>query len=178
MAEKTTIARPYAEAVFELACVQDALDAWSESLKFAADMVRVPDVQGLIGNPRIPKRTLAELLLDIGGDKFSEGGKNLIRLLVENGRVSLLPEIAQLFEAKKADAEQKIDAQVTSAAPIKEAARERLAAALEKRLGRAVVLHFEVDESLLGGAVIRAGDLVIDGSVTAQLSKLRLALSH
>ena len=178
MAEKTTIARPYAQAIFELAQGRRELPRWSEMLQLAAAVAGDARVSALAGNPRIAKDDLAKLLLSICGDKLNLDGQNLIRLLVENDRLDVLAEIAGLYEVYRAEAERTVEAQVISAFPVDEAQKQQLAAMLKKRLGREVSLSCETDKGLLGGAIIRAGDLVIDGSVTGQLAKLQLALAR
>jgi len=172
MAEKTTIARPYAEAVFKLAQQQGSLKDWSERLQLYAAIASNPEMASLIGNPKISNEQLAELFGELCGDKLDDYGKNFIATLIENDRLDLLPEIAGLYEQARADAEGVITAEVLSALPLDDAQQKKIAASLKKRLGRDVVLECEVDESLLGGAVIRAGDLVIDGSAKGQVERL------
>lgn len=175
--EHITIARPYAQAVFELARDRDALAAWSERLELLAVVVSDPDMARLLGNPHIPAERLAELIGDICGDALGDGGP-LVRLLAENRRLALLPELRLHFEAYRAEAEKIVHADVTSAFPLSAGQRDRIAAALRKRLGREVELSYTTDESLIGGAVIRAGDLVIDGSVAAHVDRLASTLSR
>jgi F-type H+-transporting ATPase subunit delta len=176
MAEKTTIARPYAQAIFELAQRHKALPRWSEMLQLAAAVAADARVGALVGNPRVTKEELAKLFLGICGDKLNPEAQNLIRLLVENDRMDVLTEIAALYETYRADAERTVEAQVISAFPVDDSQQQQIAAMLKKRLGREVTLSCKTDKSLLGGAIIRAGDLVIDGSVTGQLAKLQVAL--
>lgn len=178
MAEKTTIARPYALAVFELARGRNELPRWSEMLRLAAAVVSDERIDALVGNPRVSKTQLAELVIGIGGARFVKEAQHLIQLLVENGRLKVLPEIAALYEGYRADAERTVEAQMVSAFPVDDAQKQQVAAALKKRLGREVTVTSEVDQSLLGGAIIRAGDLVIDGSVLGQLAKLQVALAR
>ncbi len=172
MAEKTTIARPYAEAVFKLAQQQGQLKEWSERLQLCAAIAGDQEMAALIGNPKIDDRQLVELFDELCGGNLGEHGKNFIATLAENDRLGVLPEIAQLYEQARADAEGVIGAEVISAMPLSDAERERIAASLKKRLGREVELECSVDEGLLGGAVIRAGDLVIDGSARGQVERL------
>jgi len=172
MAEKTTIARPYAEAVFKLAQQQGNLKEWSDRLQLCAAITSNPEMASLIGNPKISDEQLAGLVGELCGDKLDEHGKNFIATLIENGRLGLLPEIAGLYEQARAEAEGVIAAEVISALPLDDAQQKKIAASLKKRLGREVVLECKVDESLLGGAVIRAGDLVIDGSAKGQIERL------
>lgn len=177
MAEKITAARPYAQAVFELAQSQKELQRWSEMLALAVVVAGDDTLRKLVGHPRVHKDQLAELMLAACGDGLSPTGKNFIRLLVENSRLSLLPEIAALYEASRAEAEGVLKVQVTSAWPLSSAEEGKIAAALKARLQREIKLTATVDKSLLGGAVIRAGDRVIDGSVRGQLGKLAHALA-
>ncbi len=178
MAEKTTIARPYAEAVFEIARDQQELGPWSEMLAVIAHIVADERVGGLIGNPRVQKSQVAELVLGVAGDKLNEAAGNLVKLLADNGRLAVLPEIAALFEGLRAEAESTVEARVIAAFTVSEAQQKQIAKALKQRLGREVKITCETDEDLLGGAIIRAGDLVIDGSVTGQLAKLGTALAR
>lgn len=178
MAEKSTIARPYAQAVFAIAAEQKRLAEWSRMVGLAALVVSDPAMVGLIGNPRLGEEQLAGLINDICGDGLDKHGRDMIRLLAENGRLEVLPEISAQYEAYRAEAEKVVQAQVTSAYPVSEAQQQNIIAALKKRLGREVTLECQVDESLLGGAIIRAGDMVIDGSVTGHLDRLTHALSH
>ncbi|HGX93165.1 MAG TPA: F0F1 ATP synthase subunit delta [Candidatus Tenderia sp.] len=176
MAEKTTIARPYAEAVFKLAQQQGQLKEWSERLQLCAAIASNPEMAALIGNPKIGNRQLTGLFGELCGDRLDEHGKNFIATLVENDRLGLLPEIAELYEQARAEAEGVISAEVVSAMPLGDAERQKIAESLKKRLGRDVELECSVDEGLLGGAVIRAGDLVIDGSARGQVERLSNAL--
>lgn len=172
MAEQTTIARPYAQAVFALAQERNDLKHWSDMLRLAATVASNPDMAALIDNPRVEREQTVEVFLDICGDGLNDYGKNLIRVLAENGRLELLPEIAALYEVERAAAEGTIRAEVTSAQTLTETQRSTIAAGLKQRFGREVTLECKVDESLIGGAVIRAGDMVIDGSVTGKLDRL------
>lgn len=178
MAEKTTVARPYAQAVFELAQQAKQLPRWSEMLRLAASIVSDARVANLIGNPRVSKGQLSELLIGIGGDQFDQDAQNFLRLLVENDRLDVLTEIAALYEQYRADAERTVEAHMTSAFPVDETQKSQVAAMLKKRLGREVTVSADVDPALVGGAIIRAGDLVIDGTVLGQLAKLEVALAR
>lgn len=178
MAEKTTIARPYAQALFEVARGKGELAATSKALGIAAIAAADPGFQALIGNPAIDRNRLGALLLDLCGAEAKPEFGNFINLLAANDRLRVLPEIAEQFETLRADEERTIEAEVISAAPLDDGQRNALAASLKQRLGREVSLRCAVDEGLIGGAVIRAGDLVIDGSITGQLSKLALTLSR
>lgn len=178
MAEKSTIARPYAQAVFELAREHKAFPAWSEQLALVAAVAADDAMRELIGNPNVERDRLVQLFLDICGDKLDVAGQNFIRLLAENKRLDVLPEIATVYEAMRAEAEGTIEAEVITALPLDEAQQQALAEKLRARLGRDIVLSIKTDESLLGGAVIRAGDVVIDGSAEGQLMRLANTLLH
>ena len=172
MAERQTIARPYAEAVFQMAGEQDALPAWSDMLKLLAQIVADEQMNTLIDDPDLSHERLAGLIVNICGDHINTDGINLLKLLLENGRLSLLPEISTLFEKLRSDAEGTIEAHVVSALALNEQQTNAISAALKARLGRDITVSTEVDASLLGGAVIRAGDLVIDGSVSGYLQDM------
>lgn len=178
MAERITVARPYARAAFEAAQAKHQLAAWSRALAAAAAGVGEPAVQTLLGSPKLPKQQLAQIFIDLVGLELGDRGANFIRLLAENRRLGLLPEIAQGFEQLRADAERTLEATVVSASPLGDKERAALAQALKKRLDREVTLQCETDPRLIGGAVIRAGDLVIDGSVRGKLERLSLALAR
>ena len=178
MAEKSTIARPYAQAAFSLAESQDSLKKWSDMLQLAAAVASDEAMQLLIGNPSIESDKLIDTFIGICGDGLDQHGQNFVRVLVENKRLDVLPEIADLYEEKRAEAESTVEAEVTSAIPLSEAQQTQLVAALKKRLGREVTLVTKTDENIIGGAVVRAGDLVIDASVTGQLEKLANTLMH
>ena len=161
MAEKSTIARPYAVAAFGLAKENNELAKWSEMLGFAAIVATDEAMQDYIGNPAVAQDTLTRLMLEVCGDQLNELGKNFIKVLVANKRLSVLPEIAALYNELRADAEKTVEAEVISAFPLTDAQQSSLIEGLKKRLGREVNLVSKVDENLLGGAIVRAGDLVI-----------------
>lgn len=178
MAETQTLARPYADAVFELADSKGELDSWSQALAALSAIVSNDDVAVLLDNPEVPDTRLADAIIEVAGSDLNDGAANLVRLLVENDRLRLAPAIASLFEELKADAENRVDVSVTSAVEFSDEQQASLAKSLEKRLARSVRLTFERDENVIGGAVIRAGDLVIDGSLRAQLERMRQSLAH
>ena len=178
MAEKSTIARPYAQAAFGIAQEQNELARWSDMLGFAAVVVTDDAMQVYISNPKVELETLTKLMVEVCGDQLNDLGKNFIKVLVANKRLSVLPEIAVLYNQFRADAEKTVEAEVISAFPLTDAQQNSLIEGLKKRLGRDVSLVSKVDENLMGGAIVRAGDLVIDGSVSGQLSKLETTLLH
>lgn len=178
MAEKSTIARPYAQAVFDLARAAGDFQQWTNLLQLAAMVVVDPALRKYIDNPRVSKENLAKLLIDVVGGKLHDTGKNFLRLLVENKRLTVLPEIATIYEKLRAEAEKRIDAEVISAFALSATQQAAISAGLKKRLGRDINLVASVDANLIGGAIVRAGDMVIDGSITGQLDKLAFALAH
>jgi F-type H+-transporting ATPase subunit delta len=177
MADKLTVARPYARAAFAEARGEDRLAPWSQALKVAAQVVKDPRVEGLLDNPRVTAAELAELVIGIAGPDLGQHGENFVRTLAANRRLAYLPEISAQFEVLKDAAQGVADVTVTSAAALDAAEQKKLAAALEKRLKRKVRLHTEVDPGLIGGAIVRAGDLVIDGSLSTRLQRIAYELT-
>ena len=178
MSELTTAARPYAKAVFEMAHETGALTNWSAQLAAMSAVVAADGSAALLNHPRITKEQKAEILAEAAGDALDDQGRNLLRVLAENDRFVLLPEIATIFEQLKAEAEGAVEAEITSAQEISDEQQQAIAAALQKRLGREVKLVTKVDPSLMGGAIIRAGDLVIDGSIQGRLQDMKAALAR
>jgi len=178
MTERTTLARPYAEAVYRLAHERKTLKAWSEMLQLVAAVAADPQVATLIDNPRVARERFVDFFLDICGKKLDADAANFIRLLSENHRLVLLPEIAALYETLRAQAEGRVEAEVVSATEVSAAQLKDIAAALKKRLGRDIDLSTRIDPALIGGIVIRAGDLVIDGSVQGKLRALATHLNR
>jgi len=177
MADKSTIARPYARAAFEEAKANNRLAPWSEALRLGAAVVQDERVQKLLGNPHVEPRQLAELVLEIAGPKLDEPGRNFVYTLADNQRLAYLPEIAEIFDELKDAEEGIVDVTVTSAAPLDDQQRRALAEALARKLKREVRLHCDIDKSLIGGAVLRAGDLVIDGSLRSRLDRIAYELT-
>ncbi len=177
MAEESTLARPYAQAAFDLAKKKNNLKDWSKMLEAIAAVVDNSDMRFAMGDPRLGKSRLADIVIDVCGDKLDEHGKNFIKLVIENGRLAIVPEIATLFTELRADEEATVKAEVTSAFALSKEQKNMIAEALERKLGLKVSVTSKTDKSLLGGAVIRAGDLVIDGSAIAQLDKLANAMA-
>lgn len=172
MAETVTIARPYAEAVFELAKQQKSLPQWSEMLAFAAAVASSPDVRALDGNPRITSRQLSDLLIGIGGDRLNGEARNLIQVLVQNRRLSVLPEIRELFERMKEEHEGQVEALITSALPLSDEQTRRLCDKLAAKYGRKVMARVAVDPALIGGVKVQVGDEVIDGSLRGRVEAM------
>lgn len=179
MAESYTLARPYAEAVYELAEAADnGLALWSGALAALSAIVSNETVAKLLGNPRVSDDALVEAIIAVGGDDFNEGARRLVRVLVANGRLRLAPQIAELFEARRAAAEHRLDVEITSAVALSESQRKALGDALREHFDRDVSMRYEQDAAIIGGIVVRAGDLVIDGSLAAQLERMRQSLAH
>lgn len=176
MAELNTIARPYAKAAFAEAQASGKATDWSALLGAAAAIVRSPEFGTLVGNPQVPQDTLAALLHEAAGKSAGEQGLSFLRLLAERRRLHALPGIQHLYEALHAEAENRVDVELTSAVALSEEQKQQFAMALRKRLGREVVIHARTDASILGGAIVRAGDLVIDGSIKGRLDKLAATL--
>ena len=186
MADNNTVARPYAQAIFEVAQENNALAELSASLGAAKALLEDGQIADYLAAPTLSDAQRLEFLQGlfadaVGGDTVFAGGSqhgtNFIKLLLENNRVAVLPEIAEQFETLKANIENTVDATVTSAAPLSDAQRAEIAKSLQERFGRDVNIVTEIDENLIGGAVIRAGDVVIDGSLRARLSGLANALT-
>jgi len=178
MAEKSTIARPYAQAAFDLAQQQGKLKEWSEMLQWLAAVAADDAAMDLVANPEVSQDAKIKLFTDVCADKLNDHGKSMLTVLAENKRLTVLPEIAQQFEEQRAEAEKTVEAEVTTPYPLSDEQQQAMIAALKNRLGREVTLVNKTDESLIGGAIIRAGDLVIDASVTGQLERLTNTLMH
>lgn len=178
MAERRTTARPYAEAAFALARDARRLKPWSEMLGLLAAVVGDADMQPLLDDPRLPRERVAELIIEIGGRHLDSEAQNFVRILAENRRLALLPEIIELYEMRRAEAEAIVEADVTSAYALTDAEQRKISEALKRRLGREVRVTTRVDASLLGGIVIRAGDLVINGSVRGRIAALATHLNY
>jgi F-type H+-transporting ATPase subunit delta len=172
MAELTTLARPYAKAAFEVALADSDLNGWSNMLGIAAAVAGNEDVKSFLSTPSLSAEQVARSFIDLCGEGLSDRGKNLINLLAENKRLILLPEIFALYEMLKANQEKSLDVEITTAFEISSEVSGALAEALKKRLQRDIRLATQVDQSLIGGALIRAGDMVIDSSVRGKLAKL------
>lgn len=177
MQENLTIARPYAQAAFKQAREQGALGGWSDVLAFLGALVSDPLMRRVIRNPRVARDTLAGIVLAIGGERFFPAAQNFVRVLVDAERLEVAPQIAALFEMLRADAERVAPVELTTAYPLEDADKASIEAALEQRFSRRVVLDTSVDAGLIGGAVIHAGDHVIDASVRGRLHQLAQRLA-
>jgi len=172
MPSQSNIARPYAQALFQLALEEGKLAAWHDQLQWLALVADDPQLRELAASPNVTPGHIIGLIHEISGDRLDRHGRNLVQLAVQNGRFGALGEIASAYAELRAEAEKTITASMITATPIDAGQRQSFQSALKDRLGRAVELEFEVDEELIGGAVIRAGDWVVDGSVKAQLDRL------
>lgn len=177
MADLSTLARPYAKAVFELARDGGKLKDWSAVLAAMAQAVRQPELARLIGNPALTRAELISVFEGVLGKQLDAQATALLRLLGENNRLKTLPAIAEQYEALRAEAESRVDVEIVTATAVASAQQAALVAAVRKRLSREVVVAWTTDESLVAGAQIRAGNLVIDGSVRGELERLQVALA-
>lgn len=177
MAELSTLARPYAKAAFNCAQQASDLNGWEATLATAAAVSENEKIAELLDNPQLSGEARAEIFLSVCADGFSLPMQNFIHLLAKNNRLPLLPEIFVLFSALKAQAEATLEVEVVSALALDDAQTQSLAQALGKKFEREVHLHTSIDETLLGGVIIRAGDTVIDGSVRGRLAKLAEAMN-
>jgi F-type H+-transporting ATPase subunit delta len=176
--ELSTIARPYARAVFSQALDEaSGLLSWSRMLGLLAATIQEPSVKSSLDDPLMTTTDQANLVVSVMGEELSGKGQNFVRVLAENGRMTLLPKISELYELLKSNHEKTMDVQVTSAYEVSEADEQKLAIALKQRLQREINLSSVVDPTLLGGIIIRAEDTVIDNSVRGKLQKLSQALS-
>ncbi len=176
MSDSTTVARPYAKAIFEFALENSVLTDWSKILNALSSAASTEEALSFISNPSAKDSQLVDLFLDVYTktckDKQGQSVENLLRLMVKNKRLNLLPEITQQFDAFKAEQEKTINVNIITFSPLSKEQSQQLEKKLSQRLNRDVVLHTSIDESILGGAIIRAGDTVIDGSVRNKLNKL------
>lgn len=178
MAELATLARPYANAVFELAKTDNTLDAWSRMLSFLAAAAAEPKVRQLLDSPELADEVKARQLIDLCGDELNDRGRNLVHVLAGNKRLDALGAILEQFEIRKAEEERVLDVEVVTAYELSSEQSEKLRAALQRKFDREVNLTGRVDESVIGGAVIRAGDTVIDASLRGRLDKLAETLQR
>lgn len=176
MSELSTLARPYAEAVFRMAQGENDLTAWSARVQSLAMIVSDAQVARLIADPAVSAERVADLIIEVAGGDLGERGANFVKVLAENDRLSLLPEISVQFETLKANAEGTLEATITSAQELTQAQIDDLVAGLKTKFNRAVNVQVAVDPELIGGAVIAIGDQVIDGSVKGRLQRMSFAL--
>lgn len=175
MAELSTLARPYAKAVFEMARDDKSYADWSETLETLSALMDNDELKAAVSHPAVSSAQSAELIVACG--KFEGKAANLVSLMAENNRLELAVHVAQQYETLRAEAEGYIDVAVTSAANMTDEQQQKLTSALKTKLNREIRVSVDVDSTLIGGAIIRAGDLVIDGSVRTKLSKLSASLA-
>ena len=176
MAELTTLARPYAKAVFNAAKEQDAVDYWDQALALAGLIAANEAVKNILANPGLSERRKAELFFDTAEEQLPEALRNFLLILSENKRLALLPEISILFAFYRAELERTVKIKVSTAYEMTSDEQQQLAQALSSKLERKVALETTVDRSLIGGVVVNSGDLVIDASVRGKLAKMAKAL--
>ena len=178
MIEPPTLARPYARAAFEHARAAGDLAAWQAALSELAAITAEPKVAAAMRDPNQTAAQRAATLSGLAGDAVPLAVANLLAIMADNGRLSLLPEVAMLFDQLKQAVESTVAVHVTSAYPLSDVETQQLAETMQEKLARSITLTSETDPSLLGGALIRAGDLVIDGSVRGRLNKLSGTLTQ
>jgi F-type H+-transporting ATPase subunit delta len=178
MAEIATLARPYAEASFRTALEAKDLAGWSAGLALAGAIAAEPQMADLLGNPRLTRAQKLELFFAVGGDRLAAQVRNLVTILVDGARASLLPEIAAQFDALKRAHESVLKVRIVSAMPLADAEREDLVAELSRKYGRRVEASVDVDASLIGGARVHVGDEVIHASMRDALAQMAVALAR
>jgi F-type H+-transporting ATPase subunit delta len=178
MSEFTTAARPYANAVYDIAHETGALESWGNALANLAAVIVDAQMSEMLDKPELGKSQKGELVIQVLGDKLTEQQQNLVKLMAENGRLKLMPDVQLQFEVARAKAENKVDAEVISAYELSAEQTDELVNTLKNKLGCDVTLTTTVDESLIGGVVIKAGDTIIDASMKSQLESLALSLGR
>lgn len=178
MTDFTTAARPYANAVYDIASQANALDSWGDALANLATVASDAQISELLNNPEMGKQQKGDLLIQVLGDKLDEQQKNLVKLMAENGRLIIMPDVRDQFEVARSKAENKVEAEVVSAFELSAQQTDELVNTLKNKLGCEVTLTTTVDESLIGGVVIKAGDTIIDASMKSQLDSLALSLGR
>ena len=178
MTDFTTIARPYAKAVYDTAHETRSLDSWSDALANLANVIGDSQMSELLDSPELGKTRKGELVIQVLGDELTSQQQNLVKLMAENGRLKLMPEVAEQFEVARAKAENKIEAEVISAFKLTAKQTNELINTLKKKLGCDISLTTSIDKSLIGGVIIKAGDTIIDASMKSQLDSLALSLGR
>jgi F-type H+-transporting ATPase subunit delta len=171
MSELTTIARPYAKAAFDFAVEKGQLDQWGQMLTFATEVTNNDQMIELLSSSLAADK-MAEIFIAVCGEQFDDFGQNLIKVMADNGRLKAIPDICEQFFALKKEYEKSVDVEVISAIELSEEQIAAISSKLELRLARTVQLNCSIDETLLGGVIIRAGDLVIDNSARGRLNRL------
>ncbi|ALX92595.1 MULTISPECIES: F0F1 ATP synthase subunit delta [Serratia] len=171
MSEFITVARPYAKAAFDFAVENQSVERWQQMLAFTAVVTRNEQMAELLSGAVAPE-TLSNTFIAVCGDELDEHGQNFIRVMAENGRLLVLPAVLQQFIELRAALESTVEVEVLSSSALNDTQQAKIIAAMEKRLSRKVKLNCKIDKSVLAGVIIRAGDLVIDGSVRGRLERL------
>jgi F-type H+-transporting ATPase subunit delta len=172
MAEFATIARPYAHAIFSLAQETDALDKWSSMLGLLSVLVQEPEIKNLLQGHRLEKAKVADLVFKICDGQLDSGSENLVKILANNHKLILMPEISRQYEALKASAQGYVSVEVVSTYAVKPNQQQQITNALKTRLGKEVQINLSIDHKLLGGWLIRIGDQVLDLSVRGRLAQM------
>lgn len=178
MSDISTLARPYARAVFETARAKASQPTWSEALALMSIVASDPTMKEVLDNPKMTKAQKGEVFAGVCEGKIDDAAKNLIALLAENSRLSICPSIAEQYELLRSADEGVVEAEVISAMPLDSDQESVLKESLKKKLGSDVTLTTKVDESLIGGVIVKAGDMVIDGSIRSQIASLTNALNR
>jgi F-type H+-transporting ATPase subunit delta len=178
MTDLTTAARPYANAVYDLASETGTIQSWGDALGNLAALTANEDMRRLLASPDLGKQEKGELVIKVLGDKLDTQQKNLVRLMADNGRLGLMADVLDQFEIARAKAENKLEAEVVSAYELSDAQQSELVKTLKSKLGCDVTLKVSVDDSLIAGVVIKAGDTIIDASMKSQLDSLALSLGR
>lgn len=178
MSDLSTAARPYAKAVHELAAQSNELSEWDERLQFLALVCANEQVRDRLDDPTLGHEQLAQLLIDIAGDRLGKSGENLVRLMGENGRLALIPEVSRLFAERVAESQGIVEAEMISATEVSERQQQAVIESLRKRFDSDVRLDVSIDPDLIGGAIIKAGDMVIDGSVRGRMAQMSSRLAR
>lgn len=176
MSEANTIARPYVQAAFDIAQKQGDLKGWSAVMQALTELMANEEVRAVVSSPRVQRDQVEALMLQLVGDVNKEQS-NFVRVLAQNGRLTVVTEIAAMYEVLRAEAEKSSQVTVNSAFELNVAQQQKIVAALKVRLGCDIKLSYNVDQTLLGGIVIRMGDKVIDGSANTRLAELAYALA-
>ncbi|NIG98647.1 MAG: F0F1 ATP synthase subunit delta [Serratia symbiotica] len=171
MSEFVTVARPYAKAAFDFAVEHQSVERWQEMLAFAAVVTRNKQISELLSVAVAPK-TLSKMFIAICDDQLDEYGQNFIHIMAENGRLLVLPSVLQQFIELRASLESTVEVDVLSASALRNEQQAKIVGAMEKRLSRKVKLNCKIDKSVLAGIIVRAGDMVIDGSVRGRVERL------
>jgi F-type H+-transporting ATPase subunit delta len=178
MSEFTTAARPYANAVYDIADEANALKSWGDALANLSALISDGQMSKMLDNPELGKKQKAELVITVLGDKLTDKQQNLVKLMAENGRLKLMADVQAQFELARAKAENKIEARVISAFELSAKQTEELVNTLKNKLGSDITLTTTIDKSLIGGVIIKAGDTIIDASLKSQLDSLALSLGR